>query len=140
VTTRRFLITALAAAAGLLLVGVAMATQAPATAAVLVLAAAAVTGWAIAAYRRKLWAWRIAVAFCVTVFLVATVLITALPVAYVLSFEVKGKLLLTVAAGTLIVLGGYALAFWQALRHLQRERVAFDSASALERTLGRPAW
>ena len=139
-TTRRFLTTSLVAAAGVLLLGVAAATQAPALGAVLVLGAVAFAGWAVASYRRKLWAWRIAVAFCATVFLVATVLLASLPVAYVLSFEVKGRLLMAVAAGTLIILGGYVLAFWQAMRVLRRERVAFDSAGVLEGRLGRPAW
>jgi hypothetical protein len=140
VTTRRFLATSLAAAAGVLLIGVAAAAQAPTLGAALALGAAVFAGWAVASYRRKLWAWRIAVTFCFGVFLVTAVLLASVPIAYVLSFEVKGKLLLVVAAGTLVILGGYTLAFWHAMRVLRREKVAFDSASALERTLGRPAW
>lgn len=139
-TTRRFLISALVAAAGLLLIGLAAAVQSPPAGALIVLMAAGLAGWAFASYRRKLWAWRIAVAFSFAVFLVATVLMASVPVVYVLGFKVKGKLLLMVAAATLLVLGGYAFAFWQALRQLYRERGAFDSASVLESTLGKPAW
>jgi hypothetical protein len=140
VTTRRFFIAAQAVAAGMLLVGLAAAFQSLAAGVAIILLAAAVSAWAFASYRRKLWAWRITLAFCFGVFLVATVLMASLPVAYVLGFGVKGKLLIAVAAGSLIVLGGYAFTFRQALRELYRERGAFDSASALERTLGRPAW
>lgn len=140
VTTRRFLIAAQVAATGLLLIGLAAAFQSSLGGIALVLLAAGLSAWAFASYRRKLWAWRIAVGFSFAVFIVATVLMASVPVAYVLGFGVKGKLLIVVAAATLLVLGGYAFAFWRALRELRRERGAFDSASALERTLGRPAW
>ena len=139
-TTRKFLIAAQVAAAGLLLLGLAAAFQSLLGGVALVLLAAGLSAWAFASYRRKLWAWRIAVGFSFAVFLVATVLMASVPVAYVLGFGVKGKLLIMVAAATLLVLGGYAFTFRQALRGLYRERGAFDSASALERTLGRPAW
>jgi hypothetical protein len=138
-TTRTLFVITLVAAAALAAIGLWTAAEAPSQGIALILAAPIIAGWGAGAYRRQIWAWRAAVAFCWLLFFAAAASLLALPAAYVLNVGAKGNVLLLVVAGAGIALMAYTASFWGALKCLRRERGMFESSLALERTLGAEA-
>ena len=138
-TGQTFFAAALAAALGLVLVGLWYAMDMPGLGTAFVIVAFMIGIWAMGAHQKRMWAWRVAMGLCWLLFGVALGVITGAAAAYVINFEPRGGALLAVAGCTALVIMVCAYAFWSAYRGLKRQRRVFDAAHMLERTLGSDA-
>ena len=110
-TTLRFLISTLVAAGGFFIIGLWASAQTPALAAAFISAALAISVWVVGAYRRHMWAWRIAATCCYLLLASAVLFLVVIIVAFFLGYVLQIDYWLDgLPADTFAVLAGCAFA------------------------------